>query len=65
MRRLSCSGSWLDSMEDGRDEPYESFKIISKKALADYYRAEEKFLDFLMQADVWSEEQVCKYIGRT
>lgn len=53
--RLSCTGSLAD---EGREEPYESFKIISKKALADYYRAEKKFIEFLMQADVWSEEQV-------
>jgi hypothetical protein len=40
------------------EEPYESFKIISKKALADYKRAEKIFLDFLASADVWSQEEV-------
>lgn len=55
-RRLSC-GSAAD-LEDRRDEPYDSFKIISKKALADYHRAEERFVRFLDEADVWSHEQV-------
>lgn len=51
--------------EEDTDEPcateeaYEHFKIISKKALADYKRAEELFLDFLATADVWSSKEVC------
>lgn len=40
------------------EEPYDNFKIISKKALADYARAEELFLDFLATADVWSSAEV-------
>jgi hypothetical protein len=44
---------------DGRrGEPYDSFKIISRKALDDYHKAEQKFLLFLQEADVWSKEQV-------
>lgn len=42
----------------GHEEPYDNFKIISKKALADYARAEELFLDFLATADVWSSAEV-------
>lgn len=37
---------------------YDAFKIISKKALADYRRAERRFLDFLASADVWSQDEV-------
>lgn len=37
---------------------YDAFKIISKKALADYRRAEKLFLDFLASADVWSQDEV-------
>jgi hypothetical protein len=33
-------------VEDRREEPYDSFKIISRKALEDYYKAERKFLVF-------------------
>jgi hypothetical protein len=56
-RRWSCADV-ADSDAEKCEEPYESFKMISKKALADYARAELKFLDFLCSADVWSEEQV-------
>lgn len=37
---------------------YDSFRIISKKALADYKRAERLFLDFLANANVWSQDEV-------
>lgn len=56
-RRLSC-GSAADLEERRGDEPYDSFKIISKRALADYHRAEARFIEFLDEADVWSLEQV-------
>jgi hypothetical protein len=48
----------MDDSDRRGDEPYESFKIISKKALADYHRAERIFLDFLASADVWSQPEV-------
>ena len=48
-----------DCESEKREEPYDSFKIISKKAMADYERAKQRFLDFLMDADVWSSDQVC------
>lgn len=41
-----------------QEEADENLKIISKKALADYKRAEELFLEFLANADVWSSEEV-------
>lgn len=49
----------LDGDEDNRDDqPYDSFKIISRKALSDYKKAERIFLDFLAAADVWSQDEV-------
>eukprot|EP00892_Ulva_mutabilis_P002245 jgi/Ulvmu1/12020/UM083_0033.1 len=43
---------------DRDDQPYDSFKIISRKALSDYKKAERIFLDFLAAADVWSQDEV-------
>jgi len=52
----------LDGDDDNRDDqPYDSFKIISRKALTDYKKAERIFLDFLASADVWSQDEVRPY----
>ena len=56
---MSGSGeeSW-DDQEDGKDaEAHETHKIISRKAMKDFHRAKQRFLKFLMDADVWSQEQ--------
>lgn len=59
VRRKWCStGEAVMEVDDRREEPYDSFKIISRKALEDYHKAEQKFLDFLQEADVWSKDQV-------
>lgn len=57
---MSGSGdeSW-ESQDDGKDEDaHDTHKIISKKAMKDFHRAKQRFLTFLMEADVWSQEQV-------
>jgi hypothetical protein len=44
--------------ESNEAAAYDSFKVISSKALANYKHAEKLFLDFLASADVWSQEEV-------
>lgn len=50
--------SWPNDDPQVDDKLCSAQRVISKRAMAAYTKAETRFLDFLASADVWSQDEV-------